>query len=48
MTVADFYEKFKELMEQGYGEYTVSTDAGLAPLVAEKTEIWEDSKKVLL
>lgn len=36
MTVADFYKKFKELMEQGYGEYTVSTDAGLAPLVAEK------------
>ena len=25
MTVADFYKKFKELMEQGYGEYTVST-----------------------
>ena len=39
MTVADFYKKFKELMEQGYGEYTVSTDAGLAPLVAEKAEI---------
>ena len=48
MTVADFYEKFKELMKQGYGEYTVSTDAVLAPLVAEKTEIWEDSKKVIL
>lgn len=48
MTVADFYEKFKELMKQGYGEYTVSTDAGLAPLVAEKAEIWEDSKEVIL
>ena len=32
----------------GYGEYTVSTDAGLAPLVAEKAEIWEDSKEVIL
>lgn len=46
MTVADFYKKFKELM--GYGEYTVSTDAGLAPLVAEKAEIYEDSKEVIL
>ena len=36
------------LMEQGYGEYTVSTDAGLAPLVAEKAEIYEDSKEVIL
>ena len=48
MTVADFYEKFKELMKQGYGEYTVSTDAGLAPLVAEKAEIYEESKEVIL
>ena len=32
-------------MEQGYGEYTVSTDAGLAPLVAEKAEIWKIAKK---
>ena len=48
MTVADFYKKFKELMEQGYGEYTVSTDAGLAPLVAEKAEISKkDSEKAL-
>ena len=36
MTVADFYKKFKELMEQGYGEYTVSTDAGLAPLKRQR------------
>ena len=48
MTVADFYKKFKELMEQGYGEYTVTTVAVLAPLVAEKAEIGVDSKEVIL
>lgn len=48
MTVKDFYEKFKELMEQGKGSYMVSTDAGLAPLVAKRIEVWEDTKEVIL
>lgn len=48
MTVQDFYEKFKELMECGKGSYKVSTDCGLAPLDSRLAEVYDDTKEVIL
>lgn len=37
-----------KMLTKKYKNGFITLDAGLAPLVAEKAEIWEDSKEVIL
>lgn len=48
MTVQEFYEAFKELVEKGKASYRVFTDCGYAPLNASDIEIHDDVEQIII